>query len=84
MLQIISLVGAVTILAAYIANQFGLGDPSRLSYQASNLVGSAVLGAVALIETQLGFLLLEGAWALISLWGIFTILKGGGSSSAER
>ena len=60
--------------------QFGLVDTSKLSYQVANFLGSAVLAVVAVIDWQLGFILLEGAWALISLWGIATILRGGTTS----
>jgi hypothetical protein len=35
-----------------------------------NLAGSLVLAVDAFREEQLGFLLLEGVWALISAWGI--------------
>jgi hypothetical protein len=28
------------------------------------------------VDWQLGFILLEGAWALMSLWGIAAILRG--------
>jgi hypothetical protein len=48
--------------------------PSNLIYSALNLAGSAVL---AVVEVQWGFLLLEGAWALVSLWALITILRGG-------
>jgi hypothetical protein len=79
-LQMISVWGALAILGAYAASQFGFVDPSKLSYQVANFLGSAVLAVVAVITWQPGFILLEGAWALISLWGIATILRGGSTS----
>ena len=80
MLQMISVLGALAILGAYAASQFGFVDPSKLSYQVANFLGSAVLTVVAVIDWQPGFILLEGAWALMSLWGIATILRGGSTS----
>jgi hypothetical protein len=83
-LQMISVLGALAILWAYAASQFGFVDPSRLSYQVANFVGSAVLTVVAVIAWQPGFILLEGAWALVSLWGIASILRGGSTSLSTR
>jgi hypothetical protein len=76
MLQTISVVGELAILGAYAASQFGFADASKLTYQAANFLGSASLTVVALVARQWGFLLLEGAWALVSLRGIATILRG--------
>ncbi|MEJ7632901.1 MAG: hypothetical protein WKF28_10365 [Rubrobacteraceae bacterium] len=76
-LQAISVVGALAILAAYAANQFGWTDTSNLPYQIANLVGSGILAVVAVIEVQWGFILLEGAWAAISAWAVLIILRGG-------
>jgi hypothetical protein len=76
MLQTISVVGALAILGAYAASQFGLADASKLSYQAANFLGSTALTVVAVADWQLGFILLEGTWALMSLWGIAAILRG--------
>lgn len=81
MLQMISVLGALAILGAYAASQLGLADASKPSYQVANLLGSAVLTIVAVIDRQLGFILLEGAWALMSLWGIATILRPRGNAS---
>ena len=65
--QVVSLVGAVLILAAFWANQRGALSVDRVSYNALNFVGAAVLAWVAVVNTQYGFIVLEGAWALISL-----------------
>ncbi len=76
-LQAISVVGALAILAAYAANQFGWTDTSNLPYQIANLVGSGILAVVAVIEVQWGFILLEGAWSAISAWAVLIILREG-------
>ena len=77
MLQVVSVLGALAILAAYAANQFGLIGPSNFSYSAMNFVGSAVLAVIAVVEVQWGFILLEGVWAILSLWGMIAVLRGG-------
>ena len=78
MLQVISVLGALAILAAFAANMFGWIQPSNLWYSVANFLGSAVLTVVAVVDQQLGFLLLEGTWALVSLWGIFAAMRGRG------
>jgi len=84
MLQAVSVVGALLILLAFAANQLGRLDTSNLSYQIANFVGSAILTIIAVIEVQLGFMLLEGAWALVSLWGIVTVLRGARPGEAHQ
>ena len=76
MLQVISVLGALAILGAYAANQFGWINPSQLSYTVANFVGAGILTAVAVVDQQVGFVLLQGAWALVSLAGIVSVLRG--------
>ena len=76
MVQFISVAGALLILIPFAANQFGRLNASSLAYQLMNLLGSGTLAAIAVIERQYGFLLLEGTWALVSLWGLLSVLRG--------
>ena len=76
MIQVISVLGALAILIAYAANQLRWIGPSNLSYTLLNLVGAGVLTAVAILERQWGFLLLEGVWTLVSLLALIKLLRG--------
>jgi hypothetical protein len=83
MLQIISILGALAILGAFAANQCGWINPSRLTYTLANFVGAAILTAVAIMDRQTGFMLLQGAWTLVSLVGMVAIFRGGDSRRAQ-
>ena len=84
MIQLISVVGALAILVAYAANQLRYMGPPNLSYALLNFACAAILAVVAVIEEQWGFLLLEGIWALVSLWATMKLLKGRSSAKPPR
>jgi hypothetical protein len=81
--QVIQIVGALLILVAYGAAQFGVMDQHSRTYLVLNLVGSAILAALAVHERLWGFLLLEGVWAVVSLWGLLCLLRGGPVSAGH-
>jgi hypothetical protein len=74
--QAIQIVGALMILAAFAAVQFERLRPESRLYLALNLVGSVILCVLAVVSAQLGFILLEGVWAIVSAWGLATATRG--------
>ena len=69
-IQVVSLIGAVLILAAFIALQRGWSRSDSTPYLWANFIGSALLAGVATWDRRLGFVLLEAAWAVVSLWSL--------------
>lgn len=71
--QLIQIIGALLILAAFAAVQFDrMRSDSRL-YLTLNLLGSAILAVLAVAASQWGFVLLETVWAIVSAWGLLRL-----------
>jgi hypothetical protein len=68
-------VGAIAILAAYALSQMGKLDADSYTYLVLNFIGGVILGVLAALDKQIGFLLLEGIWALVSGLGIVRKLR---------
>ncbi|HSY99928.1 MAG TPA: hypothetical protein VK788_10550 [Terriglobales bacterium] len=68
--QIASFVGALLILVAYVGHQMNWMDSRKAAYNLLNAVGSAILAYVAFHPFQIGFVLLEVVWALISVYAL--------------
>lgn len=65
--QLISLLGAAMVLGAYVAYQRGLMGRESRWYNFLNFAGATLLTVVALEDRRWGFVILEAAWALLSL-----------------
>jgi hypothetical protein len=69
MSDILQILGAVLILGAFALLQFHRASQQSYPYLLLNLIGSTLLAVLVFLSHQWGLLLLEGAWALIALWG---------------
>jgi len=76
--QVISLLGAITILFAFAAVQMRRMESESVAYQALNLVGGTFLCIAAVAAVQYGFILLEGTWAILSGVGLIRALRNAG------
>jgi hypothetical protein len=68
--QAVQIVGALLILAGFVAGQLGLLRTDSRLYLVLNLAGSVILTIDAWRGRQWGFVLLEGVWAIVSAWGL--------------
>lgn len=71
LIQVASLFGAATVLFAYLMLQRRKWSDRDGVYLWFNLVGAILLIIVALWDRRAGFVILESAWAGISLWSLF-------------
>jgi hypothetical protein len=69
---LVELLGAVLILSAFVLAQLGRLATTSLTYLVLNLFGSATLAVAAAVDGDIGFLLLEGVWAVVSGFAIVT------------
>ena|SRR5687768_13401502 len=69
-MQVISVVGALMVLIAYGLIQAGTWRELDAGYLTLNILGSLLLGIVAIEDRRVGFVLLEFAWAGIALVGV--------------
>jgi hypothetical protein len=74
--QLVQVAGSLLILAAFAASQAGRLPIDSQLYLALNFIGSAILAVLAWMDQQWGFLLLEGVWAIVSLYSLGQLLRG--------
>jgi hypothetical protein len=78
--QGLEIVGAILILAAYGLAQFRGMNRHGVPFLLLNAVGSVILGGIAAVHAQWGFLLVYAVWALVALVGLVPVLRSRGSA----
>jgi hypothetical protein len=68
--QFASFGGALMILVAYVGSQMGWMNPRTSGYNWLNAIGSAILAYIAFHPVQIGFIVLEGTWTIVSLYAL--------------
>lgn len=81
--QPVQILGALLILVAFVLAQFRVLNQQSQWYLWPNFMGAAILTADAWIGQQWGFVLLEGVWAVVSLWSILAKARGRSPGAAH-
>lgn len=68
--QTVQIVGALLVLAGFLAAQADLVDQRSYRYLVANALGSTAMATTAVLSGDWGFVFLEGIWALVSYGGI--------------
>jgi len=68
----IGFAGVTILLVAYFLNLFNKINKNSLAYVILNLAGAAIACAASILLKYLPFIILEGAWTLVSLIALFT------------
>lgn len=66
----LGLIGVATILITYFLTQTGRLAPQQFAYSFCNLLGSSLILFSLFFDWNLSAALVEGSWALISLYGV--------------
>jgi hypothetical protein len=73
--QVMSMIGAVLLLGAFGGQQMKKLSEDMVTYQLMNLFGGTLLCLAAIGVRQSGLILVEGAWAVISVFGLVRVLR---------
>lgn len=75
LMQAISIAGAIMVLTAYTAHQLRRMQAETYTYQLLNLAGGAMLVWAAITTGQAGLILMEGAWTVVSAYGLWRLVR---------
>jgi len=66
-IQVLSLLGALLVLSAFVLLQRGRWKSDGPAYLWFNLIGATALTVVGVWDRRIGFVFLEGVWAIVTL-----------------
>lgn len=76
--QIVQMIGALLVLGGYAGSQVGWFDARSARYLWLNFIGSGLLAIIATLSREWGFILLEGVWTAVSLYGLLRLRMASG------
>lgn len=66
----IGFTGVTILLLAFLLNLIGKITQNDLSYIIMNIVGAGLAGLASVLIHYVPFIILEGAWTLVSIYGL--------------
>ena len=73
--DIIGTIGVGMILIAYFLNIFSFIEKDGKLYFLMNILGATLACYASIVINYKPFILLEGTWAVVSLFGLINVLK---------
>lgn len=73
--QAVQLLGAMMVLGGFAGLQFRRMNVTDATYLFLNAAGSGLMLSVALLDREWGFILLEGVWTGVALFGLVRLWR---------
>ena len=73
--DIIGTIGVSIVLVAYFLNIFGLIPKEGFLFFILNILGATIACYASILINYKPFIILEGTWAIVSVFGLMKILK---------
>jgi hypothetical protein len=70
--DILGTIGVIMMLAVFILNIADQLSNDSPIYIVANLIGASLACAASIMISYLPFVFLEGTWALVSVWALYT------------
>ncbi len=82
--DIVGSIGVVLMLSAFILNMIDKLDDDDLLYIVLNLIGGFLSCIASFMISYTPFMILEGIWTIVSIWGVHDYMKRHGISFFKK